>query len=76
MGKKAKKSQSDDTIAVNRKARHDYSFEEYIEAAAIKAKSKNPRPKYVGRVACASPATGYASYHKEEQEALVKEALS
>lgn len=51
-------------------------IEEYIEAAAIKAKSKNPRPKYVGRVACASPATGYASYHKQEQEALVKEALS
>ena len=50
--------------------------DELIEESAIKAGHKNPRPKYIGRVACASPATGYASYHKEEQEALIKEALS
>lgn len=49
--------------------------EELIEGAAISAGHKNPRPKYVGRVACASPATGYASYHAKEQEELINEAL-
>ena len=34
------------------------------------------RPRYVGRSASASPATGLASKHKIEQEALVNEALS
>jgi len=34
------------------------------------------RPKYVGRIACASPATGYASYHAREQKKLIDEALS
>ncbi|WP_413865050.1 2-oxoglutarate dehydrogenase E1 component [Albidovulum sp.] len=33
------------------------------------------RPRYVGRSASASPATGLASRHKAEQEALVNEAL-
>ena len=33
------------------------------------------RPKYAGRVACASPATGYGSYHSKEQKALINEAL-
>ena len=31
--------------------------------------------RYVGRAASASPATGLASRHKYEQEALVSEAL-
>tara|TARA_Y100000389_G_scaffold32720_1_gene27840 strand:- start:30150 stop:32960 length:2811 start_codon:yes stop_codon:yes gene_type:complete len=35
----------------------------------------NLRLKYAGRVASASPATGYASYHKEEQENLINEAI-
>jgi 2-oxoglutarate dehydrogenase E1 component len=35
----------------------------------------NLKLKYVGRVASASPATGYASYHKEEQENLINEAI-
>ncbi|MEH7828226.1 2-oxoglutarate dehydrogenase E1 component [Gemmobacter denitrificans] len=34
------------------------------------------RPRYVGRSASASPATGLASRHKFEQEALVNEALT
>ncbi len=34
------------------------------------------RPRYVGRAASASPATGLASKHKTEQEALVNEALT
>jgi len=33
------------------------------------------RPQYIGRVACASPATGYGSYHSKEQKALINEAL-
>lgn len=35
----------------------------------------NARPRYVGRVAAASPATGSAKRHAEEQKALVTEAL-
>ncbi len=34
------------------------------------------RPKYAGRIACASPATGYGSYHAREQKKLIDEALS
>ncbi len=34
------------------------------------------RPRYVGRPSAASPATGLASQHKAQQEALVNEALS
>ncbi len=34
------------------------------------------RPKYVGRISCASPATGYGSYHAKEQKKLIDEALS
>ncbi|MFP4328646.1 MAG: 2-oxoglutarate dehydrogenase E1 component [Paracoccaceae bacterium] len=34
------------------------------------------RPRYVGRAASASPATGLASQHKAQQEALVDEALT
>ncbi len=48
---------------------------ELIEENAIAVKHKNSRPKYVGRVASASPATGYGSYHAREQKKLVDEAL-
>jgi 2-oxoglutarate dehydrogenase E1 component len=50
--------------------------EELIENAALSVKHKNSRSKYVGRVACASPATGYGSYHLREQKNLIDEALS
>ena len=48
---------------------------ELLEEILIAIKAKNPRARYVGRVACASPATGYASYHAREQKELVEEAL-
>ncbi|MCU9848801.1 2-oxoglutarate dehydrogenase E1 component [Defluviimonas sp. WL0024] len=38
--------------------------------------AKSQRPRYVGRQASASPATGLASRHKAEQDALVNEALT
>ena len=50
--------------------------EELIEQLLIEIKHKNARPKYVGRVACASPATGYGSYHNREQKQLIEEAIS
>lgn len=50
--------------------------DELIEESLTSSKHKTKRPSYVGRVACASPATGYAKYHKKEQETLVEEALS
>ncbi len=38
--------------------------------------AKHTRPTYVGRATSASPATGLASQHKAQQEALVNEALT
>lgn len=38
-------------------------------------KHKHPHPFYVGRVESASPTTGYASVHAQEQTALMEEAL-
>jgi 2-oxoglutarate dehydrogenase E1 component len=38
--------------------------------------AKHVRPRYVGRNASASPATGLASQHKAQQEALVNDALT
>jgi len=35
----------------------------------------NKQIRYVGRIASASPACGYASWHKQEQELLIKQAL-
>ncbi len=49
--------------------------DDLIEETLIEAKHKSSRPKYVGRIACASPATGYGSYHAREQKALIDEAL-
>ncbi len=46
-----------------------------IEAALVDVKHKNARPRYIGRVASASPATGSNAKHHAEQAALVDEAL-
>ncbi len=46
-----------------------------IEAVLSEIKHKAGRPRYIGRVASASPATGSAKKHAAEQAALVDEAL-
>ncbi|MDC8754727.1 2-oxoglutarate dehydrogenase E1 component [Erythrobacter sp. sf7] len=48
---------------------------ERIEESLIAAGHKGMRPTYAGREAAASPATGLASRHKAQQEALIAEAL-
>ena len=54
-----------------------WSFvEPYVEAVLTKSHGEARRPRYVGRKAAASPATGLASRHREEQSALVNEALT
>ena len=53
-----------------------WSFvEPFIEDALRAAKSKPQRPRYAGRAAAASPATGLMKRHQMEQGALVAEAL-
>lgn len=47
-----------------------------IEWVLGRIKAKHLRPFYVGRAASASPATGLASTHKAQQQALVDEALT
>ena len=49
--------------------------DDLIEEVLIENKHKNSRAKYVGRIASASPATGYGSYHSREQKKLIDEAL-
>ena len=51
-------------------------MEPNLEWVLTRIKAKFTRPKYVGRAASASPATGLASTHKNQQEVLVNEALS
>jgi 2-oxoglutarate dehydrogenase E1 component len=46
-----------------------------IEEAAAAAGHADKRPRYAGREASASPATGFAKRHQVEQETLVAEAL-
>ncbi len=36
---------------------------------------KNKRPTYIGRTAAASPATGFAKVHKQEQDEIIERAL-
>jgi 2-oxoglutarate dehydrogenase E1 component len=50
-------------------------MEPNLEWVLTRIKAKFKRPKYVGRAASASPATGLASTHKNQQEVLVNEAL-
>jgi 2-oxoglutarate dehydrogenase E1 component len=53
-----------------------WSFvEPYLEWVLAKIDAKHARARYAGRGASASPATGLASRHKAEQEALVTDAL-
>ena len=53
-----------------------WSFvEPFIEDALAKAGCKVARPRYSGRAASASPATGLAKRHASEQGALVADAL-
>ena len=47
-----------------------------IEYVLGKIEVKAERPRYVGRVPTASTATGIAAKHKQQQDALVDEALS
>ncbi|MDI3336667.1 2-oxoglutarate dehydrogenase E1 component [Defluviimonas aestuarii] len=47
-----------------------------IEWVLTRIGAKVSRPRYAGRAATASPATGLASRHKIEQEALVNDALT
>src|SRR5690606_25066451 len=51
-------------------------IEPNLEWVLDRVGAKHRRARYVGRAAAASPATGLASRHKAEQEALVGEALS
>jgi 2-oxoglutarate dehydrogenase E1 component len=53
-----------------------WSFvEPFIEEALLKAGGACKRPRYAGRAAAASPATGLMKRHQLEQGALVAEAL-
>ncbi len=52
-----------------------YFVQSPIEQALCDAGHGGKRPLYAGREAAASPATGLASRHKEQQEALVSLAL-
>ena len=47
-----------------------------IESVLVCLDNAAKRPRYVGRKAAASPATGLAKTHAAEQAALVNEALT
>ena len=51
-------------------------IEPNIEWVLTRIGAKHTRPSFAGRATSASPATGLASQHKTQQEALVNEALS
>jgi 2-oxoglutarate dehydrogenase E1 component len=54
-----------------------WSFiEPNLEWVLTRLKAKHKRPRYAGRNASASPATGLASAHKSQQAALVNSALT
>jgi 2-oxoglutarate dehydrogenase E1 component len=48
----------------------------FVEPRLVDLLPAGQRPKYVGRTASASPATGSYSIHQKEQTAIVTEALS
>ncbi|MCX7353739.1 MAG: 2-oxoglutarate dehydrogenase E1 component [Alphaproteobacteria bacterium] len=47
-----------------------------LETVLAEGGTKSKRPRYIGRAEAASPATGSAKRHAQEQQALVKEALT
>ncbi len=51
-------------------------IEPNLEWVLTRIDAQHKRPRYVGRNASASPATGLASQHKAQQAALVNEALT
>ena len=51
-------------------------IEPNIEWVLARIGATHGRPRYVGRATSASPATGLASQHKVQQEALVNDALT
>lgn len=54
-----------------------WSFmEPNLEWVLTQVGAQQTRPRYVGRTASASPATGLASRHKAQQDALVNDALT
>ncbi|PIE11689.1 MAG: 2-oxoglutarate dehydrogenase E1 component [Rhodobacterales bacterium] len=53
-----------------------FFVEPNIEWVLGRIKAKHGRPTYAGRPASASPATGLASAHKQQQEELVNDALT
>ena len=52
-----------------------FFVESHIEASLNAGGHKGMRPVYAGRDASASPATGLAARHKQQQEQLVADAL-
>jgi 2-oxoglutarate dehydrogenase complex dehydrogenase (E1) component-like enzyme len=48
----------------------------FMESRLENLLSRCERPRYLGREASASPATGSYAVHQQEQERLVKEALT
>ena len=51
-------------------------MEPNIEWVLQQAEAKITRPRYVGRPASASTAAGSVQKHKEEQDALINDALT
>ncbi|HEU4838673.1 MAG TPA: 2-oxoglutarate dehydrogenase E1 component [Micavibrio sp.] len=47
-----------------------------IEAVLVELKHKSPRPRYIGRIDAAAPATGLLARHQAEQAKLIDEALT
>ena len=74
----AKMPQLEDVVWCQEEPRNNGSWffvEPFIEEALITAKRNVTRPRYAGRVASASPATGLAKRHESEQGALLSHAL-